>query len=82
MLEAALKPEELDVRRWHELSDFYDKTVELYEWQFGVLRLIVLAMDLLSVLKEREHGASSSASANSAPCAPSAIAGATASVSW
>lgn len=39
----------LEVRTWHELSDFYDKTVRLYERQFGVLRLIILVMVLLSV---------------------------------
>jgi len=39
----------LDVRRWDELSDFYRATVELYERQFGVLQLIILAMVLLSV---------------------------------
>jgi putative ABC transport system permease protein len=35
---------------WNELSDFYEKTVELYDRQFGVLRLIILVMVLLSVI--------------------------------
>jgi putative ABC transport system permease protein len=35
---------------WNELSDFYEKTVELYDRQFGVLRLIILIMVLLSVV--------------------------------
>jgi putative ABC transport system permease protein len=48
-LEASLGPEKIEVKKWNELSDFYDKTVELYQRQFGVLRLIVLAMVLLSV---------------------------------
>ena len=48
-LEASLGPEKIEVKKWNELSDFYDKTVELYQRQFGVLRFIVLAMVLLSV---------------------------------
>jgi len=39
----------VEVRAWNELNDFYDKTVELYDRQFGVLRLIILVMVLLSV---------------------------------
>lgn len=39
----------LEWKTWNELSDFYDKTVMLYDRQFGVLRLIVLFMVLLSV---------------------------------
>lgn len=37
------------VNSWNRLSDFYEKTVELYDRQFGVLRLIILVMVLLSV---------------------------------
>lgn len=37
------------VTPWNNISDFYEKTVELYDRQFGVLRLIILAMVLLSV---------------------------------
>jgi putative ABC transport system permease protein len=40
----------LEVRLWHELSDFYAKSVTLYERQFGVLRLIILIMVALSVV--------------------------------
>jgi putative ABC transport system permease protein len=40
----------LEVKPWTELNDFYEKTVELYDRQFGVLRLIILAMVLLSVV--------------------------------
>ncbi len=40
---------ELEVKTWVELNDFYEKTVELYKGQFGVLRLIILIMVLLSV---------------------------------
>ena len=39
----------LEAARWDELSDFYGKAVELYDQQFGVLRLIILLMVLLSV---------------------------------
>jgi putative ABC transport system permease protein len=39
----------VDVRTWVELNDFYEKTVALYDRQFGVLQLITLAMVLLSV---------------------------------
>lgn len=51
---AALKQrfagEGYEITRWNELSDFYAKTVELYDRQFGVLRLIILLMVLLSVV--------------------------------
>lgn len=40
----------LDVKAWTELNDFYEKTVELYDRQFGVLQLIILVMVLLSVV--------------------------------
>jgi putative ABC transport system permease protein len=39
----------LEARAWHELNDFYPKTVALFERQFGVLRVIILLMLLLSV---------------------------------
>ena len=39
-----------DVTPWYALSDFYEKTVDLYDRQFGVLRLIILIMVLLSVI--------------------------------
>lgn len=40
----------LEVRVWHELSDFYAKAVALYQRQFGVLQLIILVMVALSVI--------------------------------
>lgn len=46
----ALLGKELDVRHWRELSDFYDKTIDLYDRQFGVLKFIILCMVLLSVV--------------------------------
>lgn len=48
-LEADLGPSGYSVVKWYQLSDFYEKTVELYDRQFGVLRLIILLMVLLSV---------------------------------
>lgn len=39
----------LEVAPWYKLSDFYEKTLDLYDRQFGVLRLIILLMVLLSV---------------------------------
>ena len=39
----------LEVKTWRELNDFYSKTVQMYDAQFGVLRLIILVMVLLSV---------------------------------
>ena len=38
-----------EVWAWQQLNDFYEKTVSLYGRQFGVLRLIILLMVLLSV---------------------------------
>lgn len=39
----------LEVKTWSELNDFYEKTVDLYKSQFGVLQLIILVMVCLSV---------------------------------
>jgi putative ABC transport system permease protein len=46
---AALLPEQLESKNWVQLSDFYEKTVQLYSRQFGVLQAIILVMVLLSV---------------------------------
>ncbi len=48
LIKASL-PSGLEARGWRELSDFYDKAVELYDRQFGVLQFIILLMVLLSV---------------------------------
>ncbi|NTV70717.1 MAG: ABC transporter permease [Azonexaceae bacterium] len=53
--EATIKSRQLlsgrgfDATSWNKISDFYEKTVELYDRQFGVLKLIILIMVLLSV---------------------------------
>jgi putative ABC transport system permease protein len=49
LLRQRLTPEEFELKTWYELSDFYQKTVDLYKRHFGVLRLIILGMVLLSV---------------------------------
>jgi putative ABC transport system permease protein len=49
-LKQKLKGQGFEVTAWNELSDFYEKTVDLYDRQFGVLRLIILIMVLLSVV--------------------------------
>ena len=49
LLEARLGGQGFVVERWKKLSDFYEKAVDLYDRQFGVLRLIILLMVLLSV---------------------------------
>lgn len=48
-LRASLAGQKFDIAPWKELSDFYEKTLNLYDRQFGVLRLIILLMVLLSV---------------------------------
>jgi putative ABC transport system permease protein len=48
-LAADLNARGLAIRTWEELNDFYRSTVELYERQFLVLRLIVLVMVMLAV---------------------------------
>lgn len=49
LLKSQLGADGLEVKTWVELNDFYEKTVELYRHQFGVLQLIILVMVLLSV---------------------------------
>lgn len=39
----------LETRAWHELADFYTKTVELYRRQFLVIKLIIGIVVILSV---------------------------------
>ena len=48
-LKAMLKMDQYESRTWIQLNDFYEKTVALYEQQFGFLQLIILVMVLLSV---------------------------------
>jgi putative ABC transport system permease protein len=39
----------LEVNNWLKLNEFYAQTVEMYDAQFGILRIIILLMVLLSV---------------------------------
>jgi putative ABC transport system permease protein len=48
-LKSRLESQGFELFNWRELSDFYEKTLKLYDRQFGVLRLIILLMVLLSV---------------------------------
>lgn len=47
--EKTLSAGNVEVKAWYELSDFYEKTIELYKRQFGALQLIVFFMVALSV---------------------------------
>lgn len=48
-LPTALQGSGLEYTGWRQLSDFYDKSVNMYDSQFGVLRWIILIMVCLSV---------------------------------
>ncbi|MBX9965122.1 MAG: ABC transporter permease [Burkholderiales bacterium] len=50
MLRKAYRKQNYDVKSWVQLNDFYEKTVELYRRQFGVLQLVVLLLVMLSVV--------------------------------
>ncbi|MAS41037.1 MAG: ABC transporter permease [Porticoccaceae bacterium] len=43
-------PDGVEALDWRQLNDFYEKTVALYEQQFGFLQLMVLLMVCLSVV--------------------------------
>lgn len=49
-LRAKLAPAGLEARTWVQLNDFYANAVAMYDAQFGVLRIIILVMVLLSVV--------------------------------
>lgn len=48
-LQDALRGSGLELKRWEELNDFYENTVKLYDRQFLVLQIIVLAMVMFGV---------------------------------
>lgn len=48
-IRATIDADRIEALSWRELSDFYDKTLQLYDRQFGVLQWIILFMVLLSV---------------------------------
>lgn len=49
MLKQQLGKSGYEIKTWVELNDFYEKTVTMYQQQFGVLQFIILVMVLLSV---------------------------------
>jgi len=49
LAQSVIKDQPLELHTWRQLNDFYDKTITLYERQFGVLQLIILGMIALSV---------------------------------
>jgi putative ABC transport system permease protein len=48
-LRAGLAPDGFEVVPWHDLADFYNKTVELFTRQVGVLRLLIAFIVVLSI---------------------------------
>lgn len=48
-LRGAFKNAGMEVNTWLKLNDFYTQAVQMYDEQFGVLRIIILLMVLLSV---------------------------------
>lgn len=55
-LRRALGGARVEVKTWRELNDFYQKTVDLYDRQFGVLHVIVLAMVVLTAVNTINMG--------------------------
>ncbi|MCM8612272.1 ABC transporter permease [Accumulibacter sp.] len=49
-LDERLRTDGYDVKTWPELNDFYQKAVDMYRQQFGVLQGIILVMVFLSVV--------------------------------
>ena len=41
--------DEFELKTWQQLNDFYEKTVALYDAQFGFLQFVILIMVVLSV---------------------------------
>lgn len=49
VLRAALPNAEYEIKTWRDLADFYGKTVQLFDRQFGFLQVVLLLMIILSV---------------------------------
>lgn len=49
-IRSSIDADAFEAQGWSTLADFYEKTVDLYDRQFGVLQLIILFMVLLSVV--------------------------------
>lgn len=48
-LRRTLPPGEFEVIPWHALADFYNKTVELFSRQVGIVRLLIALIVILSI---------------------------------
>ena len=48
-LARALPPDRYDVKPWHQLADFYVKTVALYRREFGALQFVIFVLLVLTV---------------------------------
>lgn len=48
-LKKKLPPGEFEVIPWHALADFYNKTVELFSRQVGIVRLLIALIVILSI---------------------------------
>lgn len=48
-LRRVLPPQDFEVTPWSELADFYNKTVELFSRQVGVVRLLIALIVVLSI---------------------------------
>ncbi len=48
-LRRKLPPGEFEVIPWHALADFYNKTVELFSRQVGIVRLLIALIVILSI---------------------------------
>lgn len=48
-LHDALAESGMEVKTWKQLNEFYTQTLDMYDAQFGALRIIILLMVLLSV---------------------------------
>jgi putative ABC transport system permease protein len=49
LLKERVSAQPVEVRTWIELNDFFEKTVALYDRQFGVIQLITMILVLLGV---------------------------------
>lgn len=50
LLRSNLQNDNYDIKGWYELNDFYEKTVQLYDRQFGAVQVIIFLMVVLSVV--------------------------------
>ena len=56
IIKRQFRDDTFEIKPWYELADFYQKTVELYKRQFGVLQAIIMVMVLLIVTNSINMG--------------------------